>query len=51
MKYKCRIYRNFKDFQYGRFRYEIKADGGIICYGWIKKKNVESKYMETYRVD
>lgn len=51
MKYKCRIYRNFKDFKFGRFRYEMKADGGIICYGWDKKKNVESKYMETYRVD
>ena len=51
MKYKCRVYRNFKDFQYGRFRYEIQKDGGFICYGWDKKKNVECKYMEIYRVD
>ena len=50
MKFKCRLYRNPKDFKYGNWRYEMKTDGGIICYGKLKKKNIESKYMETYRV-
>lgn len=51
MKFKVKLYRNPKDFKFGNWRFEMKSDGGILCYGVLKKKNIESKYMETYRVE
>lgn len=49
MTYQIRKYRSWKDFKFGRFRLEMKPDGGYIVYGILKKTNQSSKYHEISR--
>lgn len=51
MRYKVKTHRNYKDFKFASWRLEMKADGGHIIYGRLKRDGNESKYQEIYRVD
>lgn len=49
MKYNIITFRNFKDFKYGSFRYELNSKGELIIFGKLKKSkgNGLCKFQET----